>query len=101
MNFSSGPDLPLKMSDHCITMINSTHFFLVSGKTEETKFSAKAFIYNSESGEWAEVAPLPEGRNGVACGVAREQSGEWVIFVAGGNIEVWKWVNLSVESTLV
>ena len=75
------------MNDHCIATINSTHFALIGGKTEETSFAQGSFLFSSLEDKWTELPSLNVGRNGHFCGLVGDQ--ENIIFVTAGYEQGW------------
>lgn len=62
--------LPYPTLRHCMVKINETHVALVGGLENELP-SPRVHVFDSVSGEWAEMPPMDVPRQGHFCGLAR------------------------------
>jgi hypothetical protein len=62
-----GPDLPLKVADHCLVSLNDTTTLLIGGKVSNGTFSKATFYYNFEDKIWTDGPSLTIGRSFHSC----------------------------------
>ena len=98
VNVKLGPNLPIKVRDHCLAKLNSTHAILIGGNTEDSDYSRSTFILplGMEAGGASSGPELLSGRKDHACGIISNQAGHFAI-VAGGydgnylsSTEIWQ-----------
>ena len=83
-----GIDLPFTIERHCTVMIGPSTAFLIGGKQNGTWTSDKTWIVDIDNDfQVAEGPLLNNGREDHWCGAMKDESGDIVIAVVGGQSE--------------
>ena len=78
---------PFLVSSHCNVWLNSTHFLLTGGNSNEDYFRTETLLINAENGEWIFGPSMKVGRHSHGCAKVLID-GKPIIFVTGGK-ESW------------
>ena len=79
-----GPDLPIGLSEHTATKINSTTSIVIGGYSSSVE-SAKTFFYSHQNGQWINGPDLIQARSEHStCLVTDSVTQESFIVVTGG-----------------
>ena len=77
-----GPELPLRIMDHCLLRVNATHIFMAGGRTESYRQLNNAYLLDTNSGAWRRLPDMRQKRFDHAC--AKLPGHEDKILVVGG-----------------
>ena len=77
--FESLAPIPYSSSYHCVAAIDADHIF-----TTGLNGNDDTYIYYRDTGEWVSLPKMPTARNGMGCGVVRDDSGRPEVVVVGG-----------------
>jgi hypothetical protein len=81
-----GPDLPLKVSRHCLVSLNDTTLLLIGGILKEGTYSKATFFYNTDHNTWTEGPSLIIGRYEHSCALFKSPKHDHndTVIVTGG-----------------
>ncbi|TRY74754.1 hypothetical protein TCAL_06331 [Tigriopus californicus] len=79
-SFVPGPNLPTPLYQHCLVRIDETRYFLTGG----LPYSTSAWIFDTNTQVWEEVANPSVLRKSPYCGLSKTFNGEFQIVVSGG-----------------
>ena len=80
--------LSVKISAHCMVMLNSSALLIIGGKQDTVENSPKTHILNIKNQEWIEGPELKFGRRFQSCSriPSKSQSSSYSIIVVGGEM---------------
>ena len=68
--FTSGPDMPVTVADHCMARLDEDTFILAGGNDYQGAGSA-VYIFDVPTGTWTRWPDMSVTRANFGCGVAR------------------------------
>ena len=83
VKFEGLEPMPYGGTAHCIAAVNETTLF-VTGLGSSHYFS---YMYYADTKEWVSLPNMPTRREGMGCGVVRDENGKIEVVVVGGAID--------------
>ena len=80
----NGPQLPLRMMDHCMTFIHSDVVMFLGGNTEVERESKQTWTYQFSKQAWTQKADFKTKRSNFGCATF-ERNGQNVVVLIGGH----------------